>query len=450
MAKTAEDVRRLRPERVPPHNLEAEEAVLGSMMQSSEAIASVVEIVRGEDFYKGAHRKAFDTILSMYAHGETVDAITTVEELRRRQILEEIGGPLYVSDLVDSVATWASAAHHAKIVAELALLRRLIDAASQIMAHAYAVPEEPRKAADEAEALIYAVSREREKDEVVFIGPVVDEGMEALERAQQRDSAFAGAPTGFYDLDDKLSGLHPGNLIIIAARPGIGKSALAIDIARNVALARKPVCIFSLEMSSFEIGMRLLCSEAKVAWERVRANRVNTDEWVLFSQAAERLHDIPMQLVDSPAVNIVDIRAKARRMKSSPLGLDLVIVDYLQLMSGHRRVENRQQEIAEISRSLKLLAKELDIPVIAVSQLNRDPERREGRKPQLSDLRESGQLEQDADVVLLLNRDKDSDKEDLRQRAEVIIAKHRNGPTGVVSLAFIEKLSTFRSLARGA
>jgi len=448
VATVTEDLTRTRADRVPPHNLEAEESVLGSMMLSGEAIASVVETLKAEDFYRSAHRRIFESILGIYARGEPVDAITTVEELKRHHEIEDVGGALSVYHLVEQVPTPASAGYYARIVAELALLRRLIRAASDIMSRAYAIPEDPRKAADEAEQTIYSVSRGRETDDVVPIGPVVDEGMEALERAQQRDSAFAGTPTGFRDLDETLSGLHKGNLIIVAARPSVGKSALAINIARNVVVeTQRPVLMFSLEMSRFEIAMRMLCSEARVAWDRVRHGRVAPEEWAKFTDVAERLHEAPLFIVDSGSVNVVDIRAKARRMRGSPMGLELVIVDYLQLMAGHRRVENRQQEIAEISRSLKLLAKELEVPVIAVSQLNRDPERRQDKRPQLSDLRESGQIEQDADVVLLIHRDMDTDNPQARGRADVIIAKHRNGPIGKVELTFLESITSFRDFA---
>ena len=435
--------------RVPPQNIEAEESVLGSMMLSNDAIAAVVETLKPEDFYRSANRRIFEAIIELYAKGDPTDLISTVDALKRSQALEDVGGPLYVYNLVERVPTPASAAHYARIVADHALLRRLIDASGLIMARAYSVPSEPRQAADEAEALIYGVTRDREGDEVVKVGPVLDEGMEALERAHQRDRGPGGLPTGFLDLDEKLSGLQKGNLIIIAARPSVGKSALAINIARNVSLDRNPVCIFSLEMSRFEIAMRLLCAEAEVPWDRVRSGTVATAQWSNFSRVMERLHDAPMFIVDSGAINVVDIRAKARRMKSTPEGLSLIIVDYMQLMSGYRRVENRQQEIAEISRSLKMLAKELEIPVIAVSQLNRDPERRQDKRPQLSDLRESGQLEQDADVVLLIHRDMDPDKPENRGRAEVIIAKHRNGPTGKIELVFSEPLTAFRNFARG-
>ena len=388
MARTAEEVRRARPERLPPHNLEAEESVLGSMMLSGEAIASVVEAIKPGDFYRPAHQRIYQAILGIYGRGEPVDAITTVEELKRSHALAEVGGPLYLYNLVETVPTPASAAYYARIVADHALLRRLIEAASQIMSRAYSVPDDPRRAADEAEGLIYAVARQDEKDQVVTLRELVDDSMAALEHIQQRESAFAGVPTGFVDVDTLLSGLQKGNLIVIAARPGVGKSSFVTNIARNVAVdAGQPVAMFSLEMSRFEIGMRLLCGEARVPWDKVRSGRMATEEWTRIVEAAEDLHESPLYIVDSGNVTIVDIRAKARRMKSKH-GLGLIIVDYLQLMSGHHRTENRQQEVAEISRSLKLLAKELEVPVIAVSQLNRNPESRGDKRPQLSDLRE--------------------------------------------------------------
>jgi replicative DNA helicase len=447
MARTVEEVRRARPERVPPHNIEAEESVLGAMMLSAEAIATVVESVKADDFYRPAHQRLFGAILSVYGRGEPVDAITVVEELKREHLLDGVGGPLYVYNLVESVPTPASAGYYARIVADNALLRRLIEAASRIMSKAYEVPEDPRKAADEAEGLIYAVSRGDETEQVVSLHELVDESMAALEHIQQRDSAFAGVPTGFVDLDSLLSGLQKSNLIVIAARPGVGKSSFVTNVARNVAVdAGAPVAMFSLEMSRFEIGMRLLCAEARVAWDKVRSGRVATEEWTRIVEAAEVLHEAPLFIVDSGNVTIVDIRAKARRLKSKQ-GLGLIIVDYLQLMSGHMRTENRQQEIAEVSRSLKLLAKELEVPVIAVSQLNRNPESRADKRPQLSDLRESGAIEQDSDIVMFIHRE-DTDDPTVKGKADIIVAKHRNGPTQTVPLTFLPHLTLFRNFAR--
>jgi replicative DNA helicase len=449
MARTAEEVRRQpRTERVPPHNLEAEESVLGSMMLSGEAIAAVVEILKPTDFYRPSHQRIYDAVLAVYARGEPVDAITCVEELKRRQTIDDMGGALYVYNLVESVPAPASASYYAKIVADNALLRRLIKAASDIMTVAYANPEDPRKAADQAEGLIYSVARADETDQVVPLRDLVDESMAALEHIQQRDSRFAGISTGFDDLDEMLSGLQKGNLIVIAARPGVGKSSFVTNIARNVAIKGHPVAMFSLEMSRFEIGMRLLCGEAKVPWDKVRSGRVATEDWTRIVEAAEDLHESPLFIVDSGNVTIVDIRAKARRMKTSRTGLGLIIVDYLQLMSGHGRTESRQQEIAEISRSLKLLAKELEIPVIAVSQLNRNPETRADKRPQLSDLRESGAIEQDSDIVMFIHRE-DGDDPASKGKADLLVAKHRNGPTGSIPLTFLPHLTLFRNAVRG-
>ncbi|HEX7464758.1 MAG TPA: replicative DNA helicase [Actinomycetota bacterium] len=444
MARTAEDVRRLRPDRVPPHNLEAEESVLGSMMLSAEAIADVVEVVKPDDFYRSSNGKIFDTLRSVYARGDPVDAITTVEELRRRGILEEVGGHLYIHELVEQVPTPAAAGNYAKIVAQHALLRRLIQAAADIMEMGYSAPEDPEKAADEAEQRIYEVARHDDKGQVASLLELVDQAMADLEKIQNRESAFAGLPTGFRDLDALLSGLQPGNLVVVAARPGVGKSSFVTNLARNVAVeTRIPVGMFSLEMSRWEIGMRLLCAEARVPWDSIRNKRVVADDWSRIVQAAEVLHDAPLSIIDSGNVTLVDIRAKARRLSTRRPGLGLIIVDYLQLMSHHRRVDNRQQEIAEISRGLKLLAKELDIPVIAVSQLNRDPERRQDKRPQLSDLRESGAIEQDSDVVMFIHRD-DSDPAK-KGLADLIVAKHRNGPTNTIQLAFRPELTQFRN-----
>jgi replicative DNA helicase len=389
VARAVDDVPRLRPDRIPPQNLEAEASVLGAMLLSAEAIADVVEILHPDDFYRSAHRKLFETMRGIYARGDPVDIITTTEELKRAGIVEEVGGPLYVRDLSEQVPTPAGAAHYARIVAQAALLRRLIDAAADIMQMGYSSPEDPETVADEAEQRIYEVARREDRDQVAQVRDLIDEAMMTLESIQNREAQYEGIPTGFRDLDSLMSGMQAGNLIVVAARPGVGKSSFVTNLARNVAVdAHAPVGLFSLEMSRWEIGMRLLCGEARVPWDRIRNKRVGAEDWSNIVQAAEKLHDAPLSIVDSGNVTIVDIRARARRLATRQQGLGVIVVDYLQLMSHHRRVDNRQQEIAEISRSLKLLAKELSIPVIAVSQLNRDPERRQDKRPQLSDLRE--------------------------------------------------------------
>jgi replicative DNA helicase len=450
VARTAEDVRRLPEHRVPPHNEEAEASVLGSMMLSGDAIADVVEILEPDDFYRSANGRIYEALKALYARGEPVDIVTAVETLKRLDLLEGVGGALYLRDLVDQVPTPASAGHYARIVSEAALLRRLIGAAADIIDLAFSAPEDPETVADQAEQRIYDVARREDAEEMAILRDLVDHAMSELENIQNREAAYTGLPTGFRDVDDLTSGLQPGNLVVIAARPGVGKSSLAINIARNVAAAGHPTAMFSLEMSRSEIGMRLLCSEARVPWDRIRSKRVGPDDWSRIVQAAEVLHEAPMHIVDAGNVNIVDIRAKARRMRSSRQGLDLIIVDYLQLMTSAaaKRPDNRQQEVAEISRSLKLLAKELHIPVIALSQLNRNPEARADKRPQLSDLRESGAIEQDSDIVAFIHRD-DADPEK-KKLAELIVAKHRNGPTGSIPLNFEPALTQFRNAARDA
>lgn len=448
MATTADQLQARRTERVPPHNEEAEQAVLGAMMLSGEAIAQVADLgLRAEDFYRSGHRLVFEALTDLYGRGEPVDQVTAKEELQRKGTLDQVGGALHVQHLVESVGTPASAGHYARIVADHALLRRLIGAAGEIVQGAYDVPEDPEGFADQSEGRIYSVSRRHQRDQVVTLRDLVHQSMEDLERIHER-TGLVGTPTGFRDLDEMLQGVQKGNLIIVAARPGIGKSSLVTNIARNVAVeSQEPVALFSLEMSRVEIGMRLLCSEARVQWHKVRAGMVAAEDWGRIVEAAEILDPAPLYIVDTGNVTIVDIRAKARRLKSQH-GLGLIIVDYLQLMSSHQRVDNRQQEVAEISRSLKLLAKELDVPIIAVSQLNRDPERRTDKKPQLADLRESGALEQDADIVMFIHRDPLSEDLQAKGLAEIIIAKHRNGPVGKITLTWLEHLTLFRDYAK--
>ena len=450
MARAADDVVRIPAgHRLPPQDLEAERSVLGAMLLSAEAMADVVEILDAEDFYRSAHGKIYSAVRALFGHGEPVDVITAVDALRRAGLLDEVGGALYLRDLVDEVPTPASAPHYARIVADAALRRRLIGAAADIMDVAYAGSDEADAIADTAEQRIYDVARREDTEDAAAIGDLVNDAMSELEAIQNRESAYTGLATGFRDLDDLTSGLQPGNLVIIAARPGIGKSSLAMNIARNVAVQHEPVAMFSLEMSRYEIGMRLLCAEARVPWDRIRNKRVGPDDWTRVVSAGETLHDAPLSIVDAGNVNIVDIRAKARRLKTGREGLSLIIVDYLQLMTGPltRRQDNRQQEVADISRSLKLLAKELKVPILALSQLNRNPEARADKRPQLSDLRESGSLEQDSDVVMFIHRD-DADP-DKKREAELIIAKHRNGPTGSIRLSFEPSLTQFRNAARG-
>lgn len=395
MVRTADDVRRLptgEGHRLPPHNMEAEASVLGAMLLSNEAVADVVEILEADDFYRSVHGRIYAALRGLFARGEPVDIVSAAVALERDGSLDDIGGRLYLADLANEVPTPASAGYYAEIVSKTALRRRLISAAADIMDRAYASTDDAEAVADEAEQRIYEVARREDRDEMAVLRDLVDQAMLDLESIQTRESAYTGLPTGFIDIDNLTSGLQPGNLIVLAARPGMGKSSLAVNMARNIAVANNTVAIFSLEMSRWEIGMRLLCAEARVPWDRIRNKRVGPNDWQAVVQAAEVLHDAPLSIVDSGNTNIVDIRAKARRMRTGKRSLSLIIVDYLQLMGhpgmGGRRPDSRQQEIAEISRSLKMLAKELEIPVIAVSQLNRNPEARADKRPQLSDLRE--------------------------------------------------------------
>lgn len=435
-----------REHRVPPHNLEAEESVLGSMMLSAEAIAEVIEVLESTDFYRSANSTIYRTIHQLFSKGEPVDTLTVIDALERAGNLEKVGGRLYVRDLVDAVPTPRSARRYAEIVAGTALRRRLITAAAEIMEMGYSAQGDPSEVADTAEQRMYDVARRETTQEIDMIGPLASAALEELEDMQSRNSDYSGLETGFRDLDRMTSGFQPGNFIVIAARPGIGKTSLAMNIAANVALKGSPVAVFSLEMSRHEIGMRVLCSKAGVPWNRIRAKQEAPSDWTRMMQAADALRDAPLHVIDSGNVNIVDIRAKARRLRSQ--GLSMIIVDYLQLMTGPdggARRENRQQEVADISRSLKLLAKELEIPVVALSQLNRKVEDRamKDRRPQLSDLRESGAIEQDSDLVMFIHRD-DADPAK-KNMAQLLVAKHRNGPTGDIELYFDPSLTRFAS-----
>lgn len=438
------------PGRVPPHNLEAEESVLGACLISREAIANVLEAITADDFYKPAHSEIFSAILQLYGAGEPVDAVTLAEELRRRGTLETLGGKPYLHTLVSSVPSPGSATHYARIVGEHALLRRLIDASQEISDLAFSVPEDVEEAVDQAENLVYQVSQRRVSDDFRPLRDLLHENMELVEKLYERGSSITGLATGFTELDSITAGFQPANLIIIAARPSQGKSSLSLSIAQNVAVTDKvPVVIFSLEMSKMELVQRLICSEARVDSNRLRRGALQDSDWPKLSHALGRLAEAPIFIDDTANVTIMEIRAKCRRM-ASKFGLGLVIVDYLQLMTALRRTENRVQEVSEISRSLKILARELNVPVVAVSQLSRNLEYRADKRPMLADLRDSGSLEQDSDLVLFIYRDEVYNP-DSPQRgiAEIHVAKHRNGPIGKVDLAFLEHYTKFANLAKG-
>jgi replicative DNA helicase len=436
--------------RVPPHNLEAEESVLGACLLSREAIANVVEVVSPDDFYKPAHGEIFRSILGLYGRGEPVDAVTLSEDLRRLGIFESIGGAPYVHTLVSGVPTAGSAAHYARIVEEHALLRRLIEAAHSISEMAFAMPEEVSEAVDQAENLIYQVSRRRISEDFRELKELLTDHMELIEKLYEKGSSITGLATGFAELDKVTAGFQPSNLIIVAARPSMGKSSWAVTVAQHVAVNEQvPVVIFSLEMSKMELVQRLMCAEAHVDSNRLRRGALQDSDWPKLSLALGRLAEAPIFIDDTANLSIMEMRAKCRRLQTKH-GLGLVIVDYLQLMQPPRRTDNRVQEVSEISRSLKILARELEVPVIAVSQLSRNVEYRSDKRPLLADLRESGSLEQDSDVVIFIYRDEvynsDSPQKGI---AEIHVSKHRNGPIGKVELTFLEHYTKFANLARG-
>ncbi|CAN5809243.1 replicative DNA helicase [soil metagenome] len=440
-------------DRSPPHNLDAEVSVLGSMLLSKNAIAEVVEFVGPEDFYRGAHRTMFEGIRELYDRGEPVDSVTLADELQGRGTLDSVGGLVAITDLISQVPTAANAGFYARIVSEHALRRRLIDAGTDITRVGYDPGVDADEAVDHAEATIFQVAQRSYGRELLPMKDLLSQSFELIEKRYENKQAITGLPTGFVDLDRLTSGLQPGQLIIVAARPGLGKSTLCTNIATHVAVdLRRPVVMFSLEMSQMELVERVLSAQARIDNDRIRNGHLRDDDWPKLSQAMGRLGEANFYIDDTAGINLMEIRSKCRRLKQRH-GLDLIIIDYLQLMQSHRRVENRVQEVSELSRGLKVLAKELDTPVIALSQLSRKPEDRSGedKKPRLSDLRESGSIEQDADIVAFIYREDAYVRDSPRQNeAELLVAKHRGGPLKDIQLSFIGHQSRFASMARGA
>lgn len=441
-----------RAERTPPHDLLAEQSAIGGMLLSKDAVSDVLETVRGTDFYIPKHEIIFNAVHTLYSHGEPTDVIAVTDELTKTGELARAGGAEYLHTLTALVPTAANAGYYASIVAEKAVLRRLVEAGTRIVQMGYASEGEVVDLVNHAQAEIYSVTGGIESEDFIPLTEAVSTAIDEIEAAKGLDGVMTGVPTGFTELDELTNGLHPGQLIIVAARPALGKSTLALDFARSAAIDHNmPTLFFSLEMGRSEIAMRLLSAEASVPLHNMRKGMVDSRDWTTIAHTRGRINDAPLYIDDSPNMTLVEIRAKARRLKQR-IGLKMVVVDYLQLMTSGKKVESRQQEVSEFSRALKLLSKELEVPVVALSQLNRGPEQRSDKMPALSDLRESGSLEQDADVVILLHRDRESmyEKDNPRAaEADLIVAKHRNGPTRTVTVAFQGHLSRFANMAEG-
>ncbi len=439
-------------EKVPPQNIDAEQSVLGSILIENDSFPKALEIIASrEDFYKEAHRKIFDAMIGLYDKNEPIDLITITDELRKRNDIDAVGGEAYLSTLASQVPTAANIKYHAKIIREKALMRALLKSASEISGNVYEDTQDADELIDQAERIIFDISDKRIKASFSSLKDLIKESFVTIERLYDKKSAITGIASGFGDLDELTSGFQRGDLVVVGGRPSMGKTAFSLDLARHVGVELKePVAIFSVEMSKEQLAMRMLCSEAMVDSKRVRQGHINKkDEWVKLTNAAGRLADAPIFIDDSSAISVLEMRAKARRLKKEHKGLSLVIVDYLQLMRGKDgRDKSREQEISEISRSLKALAKEIEVPVIALSQLNRGVEQRQTKRPTLADLRESGAIEQDADVIIFLYRDEAYNKETTdKGKAEIIVAKQRNGPTKTVLLTFIPQYTRFENFS---
>lgn len=437
-------------DRVPPHNVEAEQAVLGAMLIKKEAIAEAIEILRPDDFYRDAHRIVFEAMLELFQKNEPVDIVTVTEQLKKNDLLEKAGGIAFITALDNAVPTAANVAYHAKIVEEKAQLRNLINAATEIAGTAYEDTEDMAEIMDRAEKRILDVASRENTGAFVPIKDIVMGTFQQIENRAKNSGALTGLPSGFIDLDRLTAGFQPSDLVLVAARPSMGKTAFTLNIATYVAVhEHKPVAFFSLEMSKEQLVQRMLCAEGGIDSQRLRKGELD-DEWPKLVEAADRLSGAPIYIDDTPGITVMELRSKARRLKAEH-GLDLVIIDYLQLMQGRggKSGDNRQQEISEISRSLKALARELSVPVIALSQLSRSVESRQIKRPMLSDLRESGSLEQDADIVMFLYReDYYTEETDKQNITEVIIAKHRNGPVDKIDLFFQKEFTKFVNFSR--
>lgn len=431
-------------QKIPPNSIEAEQSVLGAMLLDKEAISTVTELISGDDFYREAHKEIFEAIVEIYDKGEPVDLITLTEKLKARDTLDAVGGITYLTNLMDAVPTTHNARYYAKIIEEKSLLRKLIKSSSEIISKSYQASEDVSEIIDEAEKSIFNISLNRSTQGFTHIKNILSVNFDKIEEMYLNKGKITGVPTGFTDLDNKLSGLQKSDLILVAARPSMGKSSFMMNIVQHAAVREKiTTAIFSLEMSKEQLTQRLLCAEALIDAHRLRTGDISEEEWVKLARAMGPLSEAPIFIDDTPAITITEMRAKCRRLKLEH-NLGLVVIDYLQLMQGKGNAESRQQEISEISRSLKALAREINVPVVSLSQLSRAPEMRADHRPVLSDLRESGAIEQDADVVMFLYRDEyyhpDTDKKNI---GEVIIAKQRNGPTGTVELVWLGQYTKF-------
>jgi replicative DNA helicase len=434
---------------VPPQNLEAEQSLLGSVLLENEALFKALEIIKTDDFYRESHRQIYQAMIDLYEKNEPADLITVTEVLKRKNKLDEAGGASYLADLLEKIPTAANIEYYAKIIRQKSILRSLISSATEIVSKATTAEENVEDILDFSEKTIFQISEYQIKPSFYPLKTILKSTFKDIERLYEQKQLITGVPSGFTDLDAKTSGFQPSDLIIIAGRPSMGKTAFCLNIAQHASQELNiPIAIFSLEMSKEQLALRMLCSEARVDNHKLRTGNIAETDWGKLSMAAGKLADSMMHIDDTPGLNVFEMRTKARKLKAEQGGLGMIIVDYLQLMAGSKnRSDSREQEISEISRSLKGLAKELHVPVIALSQLNRKVEDRVDKRPHMADLRESGAIEQDADVILFIYRDEvyHPDSEESRGKAEVIIGKQRNGPTGEVQLTFINDYTRFEN-----
>lgn len=431
-----------------PSNVEAERSILGAILLDNAVCNQAIELLRRDDFFLDSHRRIFEKMIALTERIMPIDLITLSDELRRAGEFEQIGGATYIASLIDGVPRTDTIEPYAKIVKAKSMLRKLITASNQIIALAFEEEDEAEVIVDKAEQMIFQIAEDRARVGFQYVGDVAHQRLEQIEQMAGRPEMITGVPTGFTDFDRMTSGLQRQELIVIAARPSMGKTALALNMAQYASKNANVVGIFSLEMSAPQLVSRLLCSEARVDAHRLRTGYLNREEWARLADGLRRLCETKVFIDDTPGVGVLEMRAKSRRLKAEH-GLDLLIIDYLQLMAGRGRIESRQQEVSQISRDLKILAKELDVPVIALSQLSRAPEQRSEHKPQLSDLRESGAIEQDSDVVCFIYREEVYNPTDDNQgKAELIVGKQRNGPTGTIELAFLKEFTRFENMWR--